>query len=137
MSLASGREFTRAATGFQSSVSGRDFSRAVSSAQSDPGFSPCASWPQSTGRGPTSLGSGIFALLAAGAYSTIEEAQAAVCLPLRTVNPDPKSAAVYEQRYHLYRDIYFALGTRTAAPLPLGRILPDLRRIAAEVRKAG
>ena len=37
---------------------------------------------------PTSLGSGIFALLAAGAYKTIEEAQAAVCLPLRTVEPD-------------------------------------------------
>ena len=39
---------------------------------------------------PTSLGSGIFALLAAGAYKTIEEAQAAVCLPLRTVEPDAK-----------------------------------------------
>jgi len=85
---------------------------------------------------PTSLGSGIFALLAAGAFSTIEEAQAAVCLPLRTVNPDPKSAAVYEQLYHLYRDVYFALGTRTGAPLPLGRILPELRKIAAEVRQA-
>ncbi len=34
---------------------------------------------------PTSLGSGIFALLAAGVYKTIEEAQAAVCLPFRTV----------------------------------------------------
>ena len=42
---------------------------------------------------PTSLGSGIFALLAAGAYKTIEEAQAAVCLPLRTVEPDAKAAA--------------------------------------------
>src|SRR6202035_1651863 len=46
---------------------------------------------------PTSLGSGIMALLAAGAFKTIEEAQAAVCLPLRTVEPDQKSAAVYEQ----------------------------------------
>jgi L-ribulokinase len=85
---------------------------------------------------PTSLGSGIFALLAAGAYKTIEEAQAAVCLPLRTVEPDPKAAAVYEQLYRLYRDVYFALGTRTAAPLPLGRILPELRKIATGVRKA-
>jgi len=48
---------------------------------------------------PTSLGSGIFALLAAGAYKTIEEAQAAVCLPLRTVEPNPKAAQVYEQLY--------------------------------------
>jgi len=66
---------------------------------------------------PTSLGSGIFALLAAGAYKTIEEAQAAVCLPLRTVEPDAKAAAVYEKLYQLYRDVYFALGTRDAKPV--------------------
>src|SRR5271170_655775 len=41
---------------------------------------------------PTSLGSGIFALLAAGVYPTIEAAQEAVCLPLRTVEPDPAAA---------------------------------------------
>ncbi len=85
---------------------------------------------------PTSLGSGIFALLAAGAYKSIEEAQAAVCLPLRTVEPDAKSAAVYERLYPLYRDVYFALGSRDAAPLPLGRVLPELRKIAAEARRA-
>jgi L-ribulokinase len=85
---------------------------------------------------PTSLGSGIFALLAAGAYKTIDEAQAAVCLPLRTVEPEAKSAAVYEQLYTLYRDAYFALGTRNADPVALGRVLPELRRIAAEGRKA-
>ena len=84
---------------------------------------------------PTSLGSGIFALMAAGAYKTIEEAQAAVCLPLRTVEPDPKAAAVYEQLYRLYRDVYFALGLRDAEPVALGRVLPELRRIAAQVRK--
>jgi L-ribulokinase len=84
---------------------------------------------------PTSLGSGIFALLAAGAYQTIEEAQIAVCLPLRTVEPDQKSAAVYEQLYRYYRDVYFALGTRDAAPVALGKVLPELRKIAAEARK--
>ena len=86
---------------------------------------------------PTSLGSGIIALVAAGAYKTIEEAQAAVCLPLRTVEPDPKAAAVYEQLYQLYRDVYFALGLRNAEPVALGRVLPELRRIAAEVQRAG
>jgi L-ribulokinase len=90
---------------------------------------------------PTSLGSGIFALLAAGAFKTIEEAQAAVCLPFRTVEPDPKSAAVYERLYQHYRDVYFALGTRDAAARPegarLGKVLPELRRIAAEARRAG
>ena len=86
---------------------------------------------------PTSLGSGIVALLAAGVYKTVEEAQAAVCLPLRTVEPDAKSASVYEQLYPLYRDAYFALGTRNAAPVALGRILPDLREIAAAAQSAG
>src|SRR5580692_2255649 len=85
---------------------------------------------------PTSLGSGIFALLAAGAYKTIEEAQAAVCLPLRTVEPDAKAAEVYERLYGLYRGAYFALGKRDAAPIALGQVLPELRKIAAEARKA-
>jgi L-ribulokinase len=75
-------------------------------------------------------------LLAAGAYKTIEEAQAAVCLPLRTVEPDPRAAAVYEQLYRHYRDLYFALGKRDAEPVALGRVLPELRKIAAQTRKA-
>jgi len=81
---------------------------------------------------PTSLGSGIFALLAAGVYPDIETAQEAVCLPLRTVQPNPAAAAVYERLYRLYRDAYFALGARSAAPIALGSILPELRRVAAE-----
>ena len=84
---------------------------------------------------PTSLGSGIFALLAAGTYKTIEEAQAAVCLPLRTVEPSAAAAAAYEPLYQLYRKVYFALGTRDAAPAALGAVLPELRRIAAAARK--
>jgi L-ribulokinase len=85
---------------------------------------------------PTSLGSGIVALVAAGAYPDIEAAQAAVCLPLRMVEPDPAAVAVYEELYQLYRSVYFALGTRNADPAALGRVLPELRRIAAASRKA-
>ncbi len=81
---------------------------------------------------PTSLGSGIFALLAAGVYATIEAAQEAVCLGLRTVEPEPGAVAVYEQLYAQYRAAYFALGERNAA---LGSVLPTLRAVAAEVRK--
>jgi L-ribulokinase len=81
---------------------------------------------------PTSLGSGIIALLAAGVYPSIEAAQAAVCLPLRTVAPEPASVAVYEELYRLYREVYFALGQRGAEGVPLGRVLPELRRIAAQ-----
>jgi len=83
---------------------------------------------------PTSLGSGIIALVAAGVYKTIEEAQAAVCLPLRTVEPQAEAVAVYEELYQLYRDVYFALGKRDADPIALGRVLPELRRIAALAR---
>ena len=84
---------------------------------------------------PTSLGSGIMALLAAGIYKTIEEAQAAVCLPFRTIEPDRRSTGAYDRLYALYKDIYFALGQRQAPAIPLGRVLPDLREIAAEARR--
>ncbi|GGA76064.1 ribulokinase [Edaphobacter acidisoli] len=83
---------------------------------------------------PTSLGSGIFALLAAGAFKTIEEAQKSVCLPYRTYTPQPAAVAVYEQLYPLYRKAYFALGQPGAKAEPLGMVLPELRRIAAASR---
>jgi len=82
---------------------------------------------------PTSLGSGIFAMLAAGAYATVEEAQAALCLEFTIYTPDPAGAAIYERLFPLYRKAYFALGTRSAPPAALGVILPDLRKIASEV----
>jgi L-ribulokinase len=82
---------------------------------------------------PTSLGSGIFAMLAAGAYATVEEAQAALCLEFAVYTPDPAAAAIYARLFPLYRNAYFALGTRTAPPAALGDILPELRRIASEV----
>ncbi len=59
---------------------------------------------------PTSLGSGIFALLAAGAYSSVEEAQAKMCLEHKTYEPEGKAVAVYEELYQLYRKVYLAFG---------------------------
>jgi L-ribulokinase len=85
---------------------------------------------------PTSLGSGIFALVASGAYKTIENAQKAVCLNLRQINPIPAASAVYEHLYQLYCNVYFALGRRDASPQALGHILSELRKIAAQVRTA-
>jgi len=82
---------------------------------------------------PTSLGSGIFAMLAAGAYATVEEAQAALCLEFTVYAPDPAAAAIYERLFPLYRKAYFALGTRSAPPAALGDILPELRTIASKV----
>jgi L-ribulokinase len=81
---------------------------------------------------PTSLGSGIFALLAAEAFETIEEAQAKVCLSYRTYLPRPHAYSIYNQLFQLYRRLYFALGRADAEPVPLGDILPELRSIAAQ-----
>ena len=83
---------------------------------------------------PTSLGSGIFALIAAGAFPTVEAAQDAMCLDFTTYTPEPGAVAVYNRLYNHYRDLYFALGARDAAAVRLGNVLPDLRKIAAEVR---
>jgi len=85
---------------------------------------------------PTSLGSGIFAYLAAGTFASIEEAQTKVCLPYKTVLPRPEAAAIYDELYALYRKTYFALGTRNAPAAPLGEILPRLIELAKKSREA-
>jgi L-ribulokinase len=82
---------------------------------------------------PTSLGSGIFALLAAGAYSDVEEAQAALCLKFTIFEPEKGAVRVYEKLYSLYRKLYFGLGTRNAEAVSLGNVLPELRAIASAV----
>ena len=80
---------------------------------------------------PTSLGSGIFALLATGTFKSIEEAQSAMCLKHRTFLPEPAAVTVYEELFALYRRTYFALGSRDAEAAPLGEVLPRLKEIAA------
>jgi L-ribulokinase len=85
---------------------------------------------------PTSLGSGIFALLAAGAFSSVEEAQAKMCLPHITYEPQPKAVRVYEELYQLYRKVYFAFGQRGAKAVELGDVLPKLIAIRSAVLQA-
>ena len=82
----------------------------------------------------TSLGSAIFAFLAAGVFSTIEDAQRALCPPYRTVEPDAREHARYERLYAIYKELYFAMGNPASRPTPIGTVLPELRKIAAEVR---
>jgi len=72
-------------------------------------------------------------LLAAGAVSSVEQGQSMLCLPHRTFLPQPEAAAVYERLFAHYSALYFALGSRDAAPVALGAVLPDPKRIAAEV----
>lgn len=77
----------------------------------------------------TGLGSAIFAFLAAGIFSSIEEAQQRVC-PAHTIyEPQPDSENVYQELYGLYRKLYFAFGDPGATG-EFGEILPGLVRIA-------
>lgn len=82
----------------------------------------------------TSLGSAIFAFLAAGTFSTLEEAQRKLCPKHRVVEPDPAAAAVYDEVYPLWRKLYFGLGEGAADPVAAGDVLPTLRRIRKEAR---
>jgi L-ribulokinase len=83
----------------------------------------------------TSLGSVIFAFLAAGAFRTVEEAQDALCPPHRVFEPEPAARAACDDLFGHYRQLYFALGSRNSVPVSLGSVLPALREIAAKVKK--
>ena len=83
----------------------------------------------------TSLGSAIFALLAAGAFHSIEEAQEALCPAYRTVAPQPEAVAIYAELFALYRTLYFSFGDKQSKPVEIGAILPELRAIAARSRR--
>jgi len=78
----------------------------------------------------TSLGSAIFAFLAAGAFRSVEEAQDALCPAFRTVMPNSEQADVYDALYNMYRDLYFSLGQPSSSAISIGHILPELRRLA-------
>jgi L-ribulokinase len=80
----------------------------------------------------TSLGSAIFAFLAAGTFHSLEEAQQRLCPKYRVIEPEAKAAAVYEELYQAWRSAYFGLGRKTAEPVAMGGVLPLLRRIAKE-----
>jgi L-ribulokinase len=83
----------------------------------------------------TSLGSAIFAFLAAGAFRNIEEAQAALCPGHVTIEPEAAGAATCQELYPIYRKLYFAFGQRGSDKVELGEALPELRRIAAAARQ--
>src|SRR5579863_5519313 len=79
-----------------------------------------------------SLGSAIFAFLAAGVFKTIEEAQDKICPSNRTFTPKESAQRTYEQLYPLYSKLYFALGQRCRDGL--GDILPTLISVAQAAR---
>ena len=81
-----------------------------------------------------SLGSAIFAFLAAGTFKTVEEAQDALCPQYKVFQPEVSATRVYDQLYSLYGKIYFAFGQ--AQNPDYGNVLPVLIRLS-ESKQAG
>jgi len=81
-----------------------------------------------------SLGSAIFAFLAAGTFKTVEGAQDKICPPHRQLDPDKSEQTVYNEIYPMYSKLYFAFGQ--PAKNGIGDVLPTLIRVAAS-RAAG
>ena len=79
----------------------------------------------------TSLGSAIFAFLAAGTFATIEEAQTALCPTYRTFEPKADAQATYAELFGLYEKLYHGFGSPHAAPVLVSDVLPQLRKLSA------
>jgi L-ribulokinase len=75
-----------------------------------------------------SLGSAIFAFLAAGMFPTIEHAQDKICPKYRTFQPDPSAKRIYDKLYSIFNKIYFALGQKQSGDF--GNVLPELIQLA-------
>jgi L-ribulokinase len=75
----------------------------------------------------TSLGSAIFAFLAAGTFKTIEEAQDKICPPYRTFEPKASEQRVYDDLYRFFSRMYFSFGKGNGE---MGHVLPGLIQIA-------
>jgi L-ribulokinase len=81
-----------------------------------------------------SLGSVIFAFLAAGTFKTVEEAQDKICPSHRVYEPERSESQIYERLYPLYNRLYFAFGSYQKEPL--GELLPILMSIADSVNQS-
>ena len=80
-----------------------------------------------------SLGSAIFAFLAAGTFKTVEDAQQKICPSHKVYEPVPSESRVYNEIYPLYRKLYFALGDPVKGTV--GDVLPSLIKTAESVHR--
>src|SRR5665213_525466 len=80
------------------------------------------------------LGAAIFAFLAAKTFSTVEEAQNAVCPPFRKYLPDAHEHEIYSRIYEQFRAVYFGFGDRLAGGMK--DVLPELIAIREQVTEA-
>jgi len=76
----------------------------------------------------TSLGSAIFAFLAAGTFKTVEEAQDKICPSHTVYQPVAKEQRTYDVLYGLYSRLYFAFGNPDTPEF--GSVLPRLIAIS-------
>jgi L-ribulokinase len=76
----------------------------------------------------TSLGSAIFAFLAAGTFKTVEEAQDKICPGHTVFTAEPAAQKVYNSLYALYHRLYFAFGQPGIGKF--GDVLPTLITVA-------
>lgn len=83
----------------------------------------------------TSLGSAIFAFLAAGTFKTVEEAQDKICPGHTVFTPEPAAQKVYNSLYALYHKIYFAFGQPGIGKF--GEVLPTLISVAEKANAPG
>jgi L-ribulokinase len=81
-----------------------------------------------------SLGSAIFAFLAAGTFKSVDEAQDKICPPNKMYVPDQSEQEVYDHLYPLYRKLYFAFGEPGKGAF--ADVLPTLIGVA-EARNKG
>src|SRR5437868_4509695 len=81
----------------------------------------------------TSMGSAIFAFLAAGTFKTIEEAQNKICPQHRVFEPDASERRIYDDLYRLFSRVYFAFGDKRSE---MGDVLPTLIRISSDRQAA-
>jgi L-ribulokinase len=83
----------------------------------------------------TSLGSAIFAFLAAGTFKTVEEAQDKICPGHAVFTPEPTAQKTYNSLYPLYHRIYFAFGQPGIGKF--GDVLPTLISVAERANAHG
>src|SRR5580698_1885751 len=83
------------------------------------------------GSSVTSLGSAIFAFLAAGTFKSVDEAQDKMCPGHTVFSPQPDAQKIYAELYPLYNQLYFTLGQRGSNGL--GDVLPKLISVAESV----
>jgi L-ribulokinase len=75
-----------------------------------------------------SLGSAIFAFLAAGVFKTVEEAQDKICPQYKVFQPQSSEKTAYDELYKFYSKIYFTFGRPQGAEF--GNLLPGLIQLS-------